>query len=471
MEPDDIRGIRSPSELEDYIKDQARAEAVTSLTATLGEFTGEDTDDRTAWDTKGLQSWLQSRFHVHLSQNQLRSMDVHELEAKLRDSAIEQINKRDFSGIAKYLEPHFAEQELANWAKEKFNVELKAEDFIADERPGRKTMKNRDDVIALIQEKAREAYRRREVEYPVEHTLLFAFGGEDGSTDNPYAADYVKNWINRRYGIDISLDQIRDLSVRKLKEEVSRHQSDWLNSNKIELEVDRIVRENPTPETLSLAFNQRFETKFTAADIKEMQSPAPIASVDPAGNGAATQKPFRDQLLQIARQFFRKELTDLEQFVLIQILDTSWKDHLYAMDLLKSGIGLQAFAEKDPRVMYKKEGYRYFQEMLAAVRDKVTDLIFRARIMGPTQAKSAYNVTAAVHEDTGGYGVAENIREIAANNPDQQTTSGGEGATESNEPAVATKPITRNEPKVGRNDLCPCGSGKKYKKCCGVNAA
>ncbi len=472
IEPDDIRGIRSPSELEDYIKDQARAEAVTSLTATLGEFTGEDTDDRTAWDTKGLQSWLQSRFHVNLSQNQLRSMDVHELEAKLRDSAIEQINKRDFSGISKYLEHHFAEQELANWAKEKFNVELKAEDFIADERPGRKTMKNRDEVIALIQEKAREAYRRREVEYPVEHTLLFAFGGEDGSTDNPYAADYVKAWINRRYAVEMTLEQIRDFSVRKLKEEVSRYQADWLanNGKKIEQEVDRLLKENPTPETIAPAFNQRFETKFTVVDIKEMSEPA-AAAIE--GQAVIAKPSLRDQLLQRAREFFRKELTDLEQFVLIQILDTSWKDHLYAMDLLKSGIGLQAFAERDPRVMYKKEGYRYFQEMLAGVRDKVTDLIFRARIMGPTQAKSAYNVTAATHEETAGYGVAENLREIAAQNPDQQqpASDGAEGEAATEERAVATKPITRNEPKVGRNDLCPCGSGKKFKKCCGVNSA
>jgi preprotein translocase subunit SecA len=341
-------------------------------------------------------------------------------------------------------------------------------------------MRTRDDVIVLITEKAREAYRRREVEYPVEHTLLFAFGGEEGSTDNPYAADYVKSWINRRYGVEISLDHIRSLSVRKLKDEVSKHQADWLadNGKKIELEVDRLLRENPTPETLTTAFNQRFETKFTLADMKELQNPTPLppAGAEPTTAPSSPQprtltpEPFRNHLLHIAREFFRKELTDLEQFVLIQILDTSWKDHLYAMDLLKSGIGLQAFAERDPRVMYKKEGYRYFQEMLAGVRDKVTDLIFRARIMGPTQAKNAYNVTAAVHEDTGGYGVAENLERQAQLTPHEAQMVAAAEQGEGGEVA-AVKTITRNEPRVGRNDLCPCGSGKKYKKCCGVNAA
>ncbi|HEX8522251.1 MAG TPA: SEC-C metal-binding domain-containing protein [Tepidisphaeraceae bacterium] len=472
IEPNDIRGIRGFNELEEYIKDQARAEAVTSLTATLGEFTGEDTDDRTAWDTKGLQSWLQSRFHVHLSQNQLRSMDVHELEAKLRDSAIEQINKRDCAGIVKYLEPHYAEGELANWAKEKFNVDLKAEDFIADERPGRKTNKTKDDVVTLIEVKARDAYAKREIEYPVEQTLMYAFGGEDGSTDNPYASDFVRGWVNSRYGVDLTLDEIRSSSVRKLKARISDYQHAWLRPtdgvDKVEQEVDRLMREHPDVPGLALAFNQRFGTQYLPADLAD--APAP-AAVDGGGDGTITTvKPLRQRLIDSARQSFRKELTDLEQFVLIQILDTSWKDHLYAMDLLKSGIGLQAFAERDPRVMYKKEGYRYFQEMMAGVRDKVTDLIFRARITGPTpQAKSAYNVTAATHEDVGGYGVAENIKEIGAPEAaaaEHATAGGGDG-----EGPVAVKQVVRNEPRVGRNDLCPCGSGKKYKKCCGAGVA
>jgi preprotein translocase subunit SecA len=188
------------------------------------------------------------------------------------------------------------------------------------------------------------------------------------------------------------------------------------------------------------------------------------------GDGAVTP---RDVLINRARQFMRKELTDLEQFVLIQIFDQSWKDHLYAMDALKGGIGLQAFAEKDPRILYKKEGYAFFEQMLAGVRDKVTDLIFRARVVGQAQTRSAYNVTAATHADTGGYGVSENIRQtadqgvpVAAGGGEMQEAAGqaqGEGAK--------VKTIVRTQAKVGRNDDCPCGSGKKYKKCCGANAA
>jgi preprotein translocase subunit SecA len=121
--------------------------------------------------------------------------------------------------------------------------------------------------------------------------------------------------------------------------------------------------------------------------------------------------------------------------------------------------------------MYKKEGYRYFEEMMAGIRDKVTDLIFRARVVGQAQARSAYRETAAVHEDAGGYGVGENVGRTAdvvggsdGQPADEQAQGGGaEG--------IKVKTIVRETPKVGRNDACPCGSGKKYKKCHGADVA
>jgi preprotein translocase subunit SecA len=126
---------------------------------------------------------------------------------------------------------------------------------------------------------------------------------------------------------------------------------------------------------------------------------------------------------------------------------------------------LQAFAERDPRIAYKKEGYRFFQEMMAGIRDKVTDLIFRARIVGGApEARSAYHVTEARHDVEGGYGVSETV---AATEQSETAKAAGEVQGE----GTKVKTIVREAPKVGRNDPCPCGSGKKYKKCCGRDAA
>ena len=146
-------------------------------------------------------------------------------------------------------------------------------------------------------------------------------------------------------------------------------------------------------------------------------------------------------------------MTELERFVLLQIYDSSWKDHLLAMDHLKSGIGLRGFAEQDPKVAYKREGARLFQEMLAGVREKVTGMIFKVRLTAGAQMVNVYQISDMVHEKLSAY-------DQAAQTMDQARQAG---------PLERTKPITRGVPKVGRNDPCPCGSGKKYKKCCGSN--
>ena len=459
----DLRGMRHIEDLERYLKDQARAEAETNITATLGEFMGEDPTDAAGWDVKGLSSWAMSRFQVNLSQSQIKKMNSDELEDRLRTAAVEQINKRDVSPLQKYLEPLYPERELASWAKEKFFIDLKPEEFLIDAKSG--VNKPAGELAALIEERAREAYARREVEYPVEHVLSYVFGGDDAATDNPYASEYMKGWVKAKYGLELPLEHIRGRSLRKLRDELVGYQEQWLNGGKLEEEVDRLVRENAEPAALARAAGERFQTPVTAKDLE-------TAPGEEDGEGA---RGVRDVVLAYGRAFMRRELTILEQFVLIQILDTSWKDHLYAMDLLKNGIGLQAFAEQDPRVLYKKEGYEYFEQMMSGVRDKVTDLIFRARVEGAAQTRSAYHVTAATHEDAGGYGVAENLAATADAVKGGAAAAGGsemaDAAAQGQGEASKVKTIVREAPRVGRNDACPCGSGKKYKKCCGKNAA
>ncbi len=238
----------------------------------------------------------------------------------------------------------------------------------------------------------------------------------------------------------------------------------------MEKTVDGLIAANPDVETLRKAFNDRFGLKLGLK--RGRRSGSKPAKKTPASSRAPQprNKPSgANILLTRARLVLRSELTDLEQFVLVQIFDQSWKDHLYAMDVLKAGIGLLSFAEQDPRVMFKKEGFNYFREMMAGVRDKVTDLIFRARVVCTQQARNAYKETAAVHEAPTGYGVAENLAASAgaekgqppAESPDAEAQ--GEGAK--------VKTIVREAAKVGRNDPCPCGSGKKYKKCHGAGVA
>ena len=159
----------------------------------------------------------------------------------------------------------------------------------------------------------------------------------------------------------------------------------------------------------------------------------------------------------------------MERKVLLQIYDTTWKDHLYAMDLLRESIGLRGVAERDPRIEYKKEGTRLFQEFMRGIRDRVTDIIFKVRLQQNFNAQNVYSRSVENEQRPVEYGVAQSP---AAQEVRAERAALGEGAPavenqrETEAPAkVAT--VVNEGPKVGRNDPCPCGSGKKYKQCCG----
>ncbi|MCU0722658.1 MAG: preprotein translocase subunit SecA [Planctomycetes bacterium] len=141
----------------------------------------------------------------------------------------------------------------------------------------------------------------------------------------------------------------------------------------------------------------------------------------------------------------------IEKFVLLQTIDTRWKDHLYAMDQLKEGIGLRGYAQVDPKLEYKKEGYRMFEEMMDLLTNETTDLIFKVRLtkQAEEEVRNVWKVSEARHDE-----VARPSREM-------------QEASEKDLSDEKPKPFKREERKVGRNEPCPCGSGKKYKKCCG----
>jgi len=154
------------------------------------------------------------------------------------------------------------------------------------------------------------------------------------------------------------------------------------------------------------------------------------------------------------RDLLRRELSMLEQYVLLQIYDQAWKDHMHAIDLLKESIGLRGYAEQDPKIAYKKEGFGMFQEMRAGIEDKVTSIIFKARLSGEEQAESRYNIGSTSH------GAATNLGFSGQADRDREAAMQAQGETK-------IETIVREQPKVGRNQPCPCGSGKKFKQCCG----
>jgi len=161
------------------------------------------------------------------------------------------------------------------------------------------------------------------------------------------------------------------------------------------------------------------------------------------------------------KEFGEVAIRELERFIQLDVIDQKWKDHLRDMDHLKEGIYLRAHAQKDPKLEYKREGYAMFREMMISMYEEVTDLIMRAR---PVRTEAVmedladrWAISSEEHEEAQS-GLGQASAEMAA-----QSEHGG-----SEWRPVET--IRRDKPKVRPNDPCPCGSGKKYKKCCARKA-
>jgi len=177
----------------------------------------------------------------------------------------------------------------------------------------------------------------------------------------------------------------------------------------------------------------------------------------------------------------RDVLQRVERDIMLQIVDAQWKDHLYSLDHLKEGIGLRGYGQRDPLVEYKKESFELFQAMKERVDEEIVRYLWWLRpIMGdeaasvpaprraaPRRAPLIMNDPKEESSSASIFGAprspAPTTRAPArAIGPQQPPRVGGDDAP--------VKQVRRDEPKVGRNDPCPCGSGKKYKKCHGAAA-
>jgi preprotein translocase subunit SecA len=138
----------------------------------------------------------------------------------------------------------------------------------------------------------------------------------------------------------------------------------------------------------------------------------------------------------------------LERSLLLARLDDTWKKHLLTMDHLRSGIGLVGYAQVDPKTEYKREGMKAFDEMWKGIEDKITDAVFRMEEEEGFQDFAGV----AIHE------AAPRLTAQAAADQNGMTTN-------STEAPKKIEPIRNTNDRVGRNDPCPCGSGKKYKNC------
>jgi preprotein translocase subunit SecA len=470
FEPSTFKGIRRLNDLEEVIKNIAKNEIVTTVPNTLGEYLGEDRTDSSQWHAKDLVHWARLKFGVIFTESQLRQMDAGEVEEKLIEGGISQIQRYDMSGLERYIQPGFAARELCDWAEEKFNIEVDPEELILD--AVRNQMKPKDEIIDIITRRAHEEYTRREIEVPVDYMILFAFGemtpygvtynAETVDTNVPERCASLAAHVKANYGVDVPVSELQGQPISAIRTRLIELQKQSATAEWAGKEADKLLEGNPGGTELA----SRWRTRFMRNVDPKFFEPVPLRVRKGQTGWEEPETDTRKIVIERVKGVIREGLTSIEQRNLVGIFDEAWKDHLYAMDMLKGGIGLQAFAEKDPRIAYKREGFRYFNQMMQRIRDRITKQIFKLDVgVEPKKPKSNYNTTQEKFEVSDSYDVAENVRETAAtvaSNPTTDEQAMGQGDT-----AGATATIVRSLPKLGRNDTCPKGSGEKYKRCCG----
>jgi preprotein translocase subunit SecA len=184
-----------------------------------------------------------------------------------------------------------------------------------------------------------------------------------------------------------------------------------------------------------------------------------------------------DERLELAG---RAILEPISRSIMLQIVDAQWKDHLYSLDHLKEGIGLRGYGQRDPLVEYKKESFTLFQGMKGRIDEEMVRYLWRLRPVitsgdGDEAAPVAPVAPRRPPAPKPSQLTFSDAKQNPAPPPSAAFSAMGNGAGDAPRPArvggddAAVKQVRRDEPKVGRNDPCPCGSGKKYKKCHGAN--
>ena len=183
---------------------------------------------------------------------------------------------------------------------------------------------------------------------------------------------------------------------------------------------------------------------------------------------------LRDKIIELAKQnleFKKSELGEeiseqLFRWAPLRIIDEKWKDHLYDMDRIKEGVGLRAYGQKDPLIEYKKEGFRMFTELLDGINEDTLKVVFRAQLKAPPpERREALSRLSLMHQEAVGMGFAGSGAPAGEGQPAGPPGPGGR--PRGMIPPGGKRQPVKAMPKVGRNEPCPCGSGKKYKRCHG----
>jgi preprotein translocase subunit SecA len=424
-------------------------------------------EDEKDWKWAELTRAVNARYDLKATEKDLKKVPVEKLVEHLIARAEAAVKAVNLSDGARFLARTYGAEALVEWCRQKFGVKAPMEDILA--RSGA-------DLDEFLYREVRKAYRQKDVDFPVRVGMQNFMADKPQAGAQRYDRDGLYRWTAqrlgtvlaaRKHGPEALADQAGFFAVafKALDEE------GWTEEF-VRTEPRSKLREKLTdiaPKAMPAADIDEIDAKIAealsgaaaaeaedAGELTEWAQKELGLTLDPAKLTGATPDAVRHAFLNAYDEKYRPEMHSVERGLVLEQIDGAWKTHLLVMDNLRSAVGLAGYAQEDPKIVYKREGMKEFETMWDGIRDRATEAVFRMEEMGDEEAQAA--LWAGARATHAAAISATQARQAQLDAAQQQTnTSNGDGKK--------AEPIRNVGAKVGRNDLCPCGSGKKYKNC------
>ncbi|MDY3560302.1 preprotein translocase subunit SecA [Gemmata sp. JC673] len=448
--------------------EQALANVETFMQERLEENLGADEDPKD-WKWSELTRAVNARYDLKLTEKELRKIAPDKLAEHLGAQAEAAVNAVNLDEGARYLTRTYGAEALAEWLRQRFGVKITAEEIVA--------RGDGSELNGHLYQRVRAAYREKDVEFPVRVAMQNFMSDKPAAGQQRYDRDGLYRWSAQRLGTV--------LAARKHGPQVLADSNGFFAVAFQALEeegwTEEVIRTEPrsklrerltalAPKAMPAAdideIDAQVTTTFSGAKVADPEDAKELTdwaqrelglTLDAAKLTGRSAVEARHMVLNAYDEKYRPEMHSVERQLVLEQIDSAWKTHLLVMDNLRSGVGLAGYAQEDPKIVYKREGMQEFDKMWAGIRDRITEAVFRMEEMGDEEAQAA--LWAGARATHAAAISATQARQAQLDASQQQTNTSGGGETKK------TDPIRNEGKKVGRNDPCPCGSGKKYKNC------
>ncbi|MFO7905930.1 MAG: SEC-C metal-binding domain-containing protein [Pirellulaceae bacterium] len=438
LDPRDYRGMDFAS-AEIYAKEQAERMAETQVLDAVEENLPLE-EESSEWKWEALAKMANARWGLNLRDRDLKKVGRDQVAELIIERAREAIARVDLSEGAPILDEDFPLRTTIGWVKSKFGMTLDIEDIRQFER---------ESLKKHIFELAVKKYDEKEAEYPVMAALYrFATGSGHARIDRTALA----HWACHRFNVDLSVDDLKHKQRDEIRALLLTHSRETQEQaeqtlGEVKAKVQSLFQSNESVGTLEQVAGENGELESLSHWLHDtLNCDLPTEKI---------KKLDRDELEQTlcsaVEYRYRPEIRRMERNLVLNLIDSSWKDHLLAMDHLRSSVGLKGWAQMDPKVEYKREGMKMFDHMWVSMGERTTDLVFRMEQLDEDFIGSTWVETSARHDEVA------STTDMAGQQQQVIESSKGDQRLD---------PIRNRGKRVGRNDPCPCNSGKKFKNCC-----